>query len=38
MAFIYLLLRAQRLEQPKLLIWCGVFLGIAIGFTVQKRK
>ena len=30
MAVIYFLLRAQRLQNPKLLIWCGVFLGIAL--------
>jgi Dolichyl-phosphate-mannose-protein mannosyltransferase len=29
-AAIYVLLRAQRLQQPKLLIWCGVLLGIAL--------
>ncbi len=30
MAVIYFLLRAERLRNPKLLIWCGVFLGIAL--------
>lgn len=30
MAVIYFLLRAERLQQPKLLVWCGVFLGIAL--------
>ncbi|MGZ4787931.1 MAG: glycosyltransferase family 39 protein [Terriglobales bacterium] len=30
MAAVYFLIRAQRLERPQLLLWCGLFLGIAI--------
>ncbi len=30
MGAVYFLLRAERLQRPKLLIWCGVFLGIAL--------
>jgi Dolichyl-phosphate-mannose-protein mannosyltransferase len=30
MAAVYFLLRAERLENPKLLLWSGVFLGIAL--------
>ena len=30
MGVIWLLVRADRLQQPKLLIWCGVLLGIAM--------
>ena len=30
MAAVYFLLRSERLRNPKLLLWCGVFLGIAL--------
>lgn len=30
MAAVYFLLRAERLQNPKLLLWSGVFLGIAL--------
>lgn len=30
MACVYFLLRAQRLQNPKVLVWCGVFLGLGM--------